>query len=302
MDTPLCEEIDVSPFAFRKADLLNPAVVAQLPVKNPRVIVTDCPWECDFLASNHDKDTYALAPEAKLLQLFRTIRGWFTPTEDEPNGHLIVWFTNDKLELALRCLIEAGYTYIGINSWHKATYEGVPYKMSPFRGNVEMFIIGEKLVGDAESLCKTQRGFCAPPFITMHSSKPLEFYTVFLPFFAKANMYGRPWEQVEKVDLFTRHSQHGFLSVGNEFYGRRSDSVPRTLRTKKHTANNKNAGRKRKVRDLGMRIEVRGTHKAKWGAVILGESESQYLVQWDRPVRGCPAEEWVNKDVVKSHK
>lgn len=296
------QKLDVKPCVFLKTDLFDMDAVSKLPVSNPQVIVLDCPWECIFLASDHHENTYKLASSTKLLQLFHQIRTWFTPRKGQV-GHIFIWFTNDKLELAMQCLAAAGYKYIGINSWHKATQEDVPYKLSPYRGNVEMFLVGEKRTPGTESLCKTQRGFCAPPYVSMHSSKPLEFYTEFLPFFARNNLYGKPWSKVEKVDLFTRHSQDGFLSVGNEFVGRRelvyATPTPRTqMRLKRRRPLKKPVLKdavpaKKRARGIGQAVFVRRDDR-EFGAVITSETDRQFLIEWDDTSKF----QWVDKHLV----
>lgn len=283
---------DVEPFAFVETDLLDTECVSKLRVRNPQVMVTDCPWPSNTLASNHDSTTYKLASRGKLRRLFLQVRDMFTPTADQRVGHLFIWFTSDMLEFALELLRLAGYTYIGINSWHKATLDrNKPYKMSPHRGNAELFLIGEKLFA-GESRVETSRGFCASPFISKHSSKPLDFYTKFLPFFARNQLYGRPWAEVEKVDFFSRHSQGGFLSVGNEFYGRRDPSIAQarpSVLLKKRAASQHHMNEK---------VTVSGAANAEWAATIVGERDDRYQVRWTYPTRGSRAVEWVDKDVV----
>jgi N6-adenosine-specific RNA methylase IME4 len=193
---------------------------------NVQVIVADPPWESILLAANHHQDTYNLISSEDMLALFRRLNTWFVPNAREQVGELYLWFTNDKFDLALECLNAAGYRWVGLNSWHKGRLDGQPMALSPFRGNTEFFLVGRKSLANDNLTMKTSRGFVAPPYSAEHSSKPLEFYTQFLPFSAESRgfTFGKPWSQVLKCDLFTRHSQEGFISIGNQYRG------PRTIK------------------------------------------------------------------------
>ena len=58
-------ELDAAPFAFVQTDLLDPECVNKLHISNPQLIVTDCPWPSNTLASNHDSTTYKLATKVR---------------------------------------------------------------------------------------------------------------------------------------------------------------------------------------------------------------------------------------------
>lgn len=197
-----------------------------------QVIVADPPWDSVVLSNTHSNDTYQLLSEQDLLRFFRKISKLFVPTAEMPVGDIFIWFTNDKFDLAVDCLRASGYEWIGMNSWHKACIDGRPMKMSPYRGNTEFFLVGRKQLSSQDTTFQTSRGIVAPPFSqTEHSSKPVEFYTEYLPFHAESRslVYGRPWSQVRKCDFFTRHSQEGFVSFGNEYVGPRLLLSPEKL-------------------------------------------------------------------------
>ncbi len=206
--------------AFKRAIFKSASV-------NVQVIVADPPWDSIYLAAHHNKNTYPLASPEELLALFRRLDCWFVPTAREQTGELYLWFTNDKFELALECLRAAGYQWVGLNSWHKRCVDGQPMKPSPMRGNAEFFLVGRKSWTN-DFRMQASRGVMAEPYLKEHSSKPLEFYTQFLPFLAESRargrIFGKPWSRVVKCDLFTRHAQEGFISVGNQFRGVRTSA------------------------------------------------------------------------------
>lgn len=295
--------------------------------RNMQVVVADPPWESTFLATNHSQDTYKLIDSRRLLDIFTAIKTWFVPTEKERVGELYLFFTNDKFQLALDCLNMAGYTLVGMNSWHKATKDKRPMAISPYRGNVEMFLVGRKSWKNESLTFKTSRGFVAPPHTAAHSSKPLEFYTEFLPTLAQhRGMFDKPWSQVAKCDLFTRHAQEGFVSIGNEYHGPRthvlktmsniSEAVTDlvSVSISESERNGKKRTRpqvkiitesfKRRTKTtrfiVDQDVTVLGPRKVQWKATVLETEKEKLLVKWKTPKPGWAKQEWVSQDMILS--
>lgn len=102
------------------------------------------------------------------------------------------------------------------------------------KGTCERFFVGRKTFGkevnaddwkdvvlnDTANLY-TSHSFSAPVFDSlMHSSKPLEFYTNFLPKFVEVYAkFEKKFSFYRKLDLFTRQTHPNFLSVGLQYNG-----------------------------------------------------------------------------------
>lgn len=277
--------------------------------QNYQVIVADPPWMSTCLPTDHHDTTYELISSDKLLGLFNAVDRLFVPSESMPLGEMFMWFTMDKFELALECMQVAGYNLVSIHSWHKTCRDGTPMKMSPHRSNVELFLVGRKL-WNADADFRTTRGFSAPPFLQMHSSKPVEFYTEYLPI--RAPHYGREWAKVKKLDLFTRHSQHGVLSMGNEYFGPRiQPEKPTIVRNPATTIKrirseyqpiseeyNKMMKKRQTARrpkfQVGDIVRVLGQNSS-WEAKVLRTTDKVY-VEWVKPQRGAAPKDWVEFD------
>jgi N6-adenosine-specific RNA methylase IME4 len=209
-------------------------------MKQVQLITADPPWESTCLHSGHAESVYKLIPDKDMIHFFASLKKWFTPTKTCPVGLMVIWFCNDKFDLSLKCLNAAGYDLIGINSWHKTRLNDEPLGLNMFRGNVELFMVGRKQLKKGNGKIHTSRGIIAQPFSDSHSSKPLEFYTEYLPFLVKnlilKKTSGRTYENIQMCDLFTRHSQKGFVSMGDEFEGERVTQLSRKrVREEKET-------------------------------------------------------------------
>lgn len=200
---------------------------------NP-VITMDPPWKTSIIRS----DAYNTESDQEMLDFFsKRVSKLFTPNSQEKEGFLFLWYLNNKRTFSLRCLYAAGYELIADETWNKTTNEGNDRAMSLYRGTAEHFFVGRKRFGnevndndwknvvlnDGANLY-TSHSFSGAPFHSnLHSSKPLEFYTDFLPTFLKiyasSLKFHSSFKKCRKLDLFTREIQPGFLSAGLQFHG-----------------------------------------------------------------------------------
>lgn len=269
-----------------------------------------------------------------MLKFFRDeVSLFYTPSRTDPSGNLFLWFTNDKMFLAIQCLEAAGYTLVGIDSWLKARKDGGHFDMSRYRGDCEHFLIGKKKLNGVPSHFHAARGLLAPPATSTHSSKPDQFYTRYLPEYAKkiAN-YGKPWGKVKKLDIFRRDIQVGFLCLGNQYHGTnpnvvmdlmqaksdiddcnakdaRRRVVQTTAKIARIVSTNKTVSSKKRTRseadddqvngDFGVGDKIRvagidGRRKVYWPATVVERSADKVKVQW----KNHNYAEWVSTEAV----
>lgn len=268
---------------------------------NYQVVVADPPWATAHVPKDHDKTTYALIDDDRMLDFFaERVRHLFAPTKADPIGYLFVWFTSDKLELAMQCLAAADYTYCGLNSWVKATMsEGLPHKGSQRRGNCECFLVGKKELVPTPYV-RTFRALLAPPAVTTHSSKPSEFYTRLLPHDLYLPYGGKPWSKVHKVDIFRRTIEPGFVCVGNQYHG--EDPIQSTVEAVDRSFQRLARAMKRPRGQDGpvgkmVRVAGVGAHDKTvyWQGVVKDTRPGEVRVQW-KGTRTC---EWVDAACVQ---
>lgn len=198
------------------------------------VICMDPPWKTGIIRS----DAYNTEDDQKMLDFFSNrVSKLFTPSEKEKEGFLFLWYLNNKRSFSLRCLYAAGYEIIADETWNKTTNDGNDRLMSLYRGTAEHFFVGrkklnhhvnpndwKKVVLNDDVNMYASHSFSGAPFSSMmHSSKPLEFYTDFVPTFLKIYashlVYHESFKKCRKLDLFTREIQPGYLSAGLQFHG-----------------------------------------------------------------------------------
>jgi N6-adenosine-specific RNA methylase IME4 len=198
---------------------------------NFRVVCMDPPWKTSIIRA----DAYNTEDDTLMLNFFETrVASLFQPCSTDSEGYLFLWYLNSKRTFALKCLYAAGYELVADETWNKSNLDGNDRGMSRYRGTAEHFFVGRKRLGEEtnkndwknavlndSARLYASHSFSATPFDNaFHSSKPLKFYTDFVPTFiatyAKFS-YHPSFKRCKKIDFFTREIQPGFVSAGLQF-------------------------------------------------------------------------------------
>ena len=175
--------------------------------KKYETIVIDPPWEYQLRnkdSTHRNKISYQSMGDNDIFSL---------PMHDvaNPKGSILwLWFTNNHVATAVRCLEICGYSQKTILTWSKITKEGKPRLGVGhwLRNTTEHCFLATK--GYVKSF-RYQRTLTNQPTILFakrreHSRKPKEFY----------QLVKELTPSTSRIDLFSRESHEGFDSWGKE--------------------------------------------------------------------------------------
>ena len=218
--------------------------VAELfPNTNFTIVLMDCPWAGAKGNGNNLRSRFEFIYDGKLIDLARNAWShFFQPTPENQVGLMGVWCMEETEVAAKKILEEAGYAYIHKAAWNKCKSDGMPISYTQLaNSNLEYLVLGVKGarpsrdgMGEKQEAVLASRGFSGPSYYKLiqkvdrekfaeanHSSKPMEAYAYLQWFFTQICDQTLDYNSCAKLELFSRYETKGWISVGNQFVGKR---------------------------------------------------------------------------------
>jgi len=183
--------------------------LAPLPVeKKYGLIALDPPWKYGLRESDKTHRNRTPYPNMSNEEILALPIGAIAA----PNSYILLWVTNNHMELGLQCLKQWGFDFKAIHTWVKTTKDRSKVNIGVGhygRNSTEHFLVGMK--GKPGSF--THLGLTNIPNVILaprreHSRKPDEFYTL-------SDRLSQAME-CDRIELFARERREGWDCWGLE--------------------------------------------------------------------------------------